>query len=139
MYQASHVLHRTADDGVTWEVISPDLTANEPQYQIVPGNPITRDVTGEEVYSSIYSMDESPIERGVIWVGANDGPVHVTSDNGKTWKNVTPKDLPPGGRVQNIGASPRRKGRHTSPSIASFASTISSRTSMPPTTTVRRG
>src|SRR5687767_14267295 len=110
VYQASHVLHRTTDDGVTWEVISPDLTANEPDYQIVPGNPITRDVTGEEVYSSIYSMDESPIERGVIWVGANDGPVHVTRDNGKTWKNVTPKDLPPGGRVQNIGASPRRKG-----------------------------
>ena len=110
VYQASHVLHRTTDDGVTWEVISPDLTANEPQYQVVPGTPITRDVTGEEVYSSIYSMDESPIERGVIWVGANDGPVHVTRDNGKTWKNVTPKDLPPGGRVQNIGASPRRKG-----------------------------
>jgi photosystem II stability/assembly factor-like uncharacterized protein len=110
VYQASHVLHRTVDDGVTWEVISPDLTANEPQYQIVPGNPITRDVTGEEVYSSIYSMDESPIERGVIWVGANDGPVHVTRDNGKTWKNVTPKDLPPGGRVQNIDASHIRKG-----------------------------
>jgi photosystem II stability/assembly factor-like uncharacterized protein len=110
VYQASHVLHRTTDDGVTWEVISPDLTANEPRYQVVPGTPITRDVTGEEVYSSIYSMDESPIERGVIWVGANDGPVHVTRDNGKTWKNVTPKDLAPGGRVQNIGASPRRKG-----------------------------
>jgi photosystem II stability/assembly factor-like uncharacterized protein len=110
VYQASHVLHRTTDDGATWGVISPDLTANEPDYQIVPGNPITRDVTGEEVYSSIYSMAESPIERGVIWVGANDGPVQVTRDNGKTWKNVTPKDLPPGGRVQNIDASPFRKG-----------------------------
>jgi photosystem II stability/assembly factor-like uncharacterized protein len=110
VYQASHVLHRTVDDGVTWEVISPDLTANEPAYQIVPGNPITRDVTGEEVYSSLYSMDESSIERGVIWVGANDGPVHVTRDNGKSWKNVTPKGLPPGGRVQNIDASHIRKG-----------------------------
>ena len=110
VYQASHVLHRTTDDGVTWAVVSPDLTANEPEYQIVPGNPITRDVTGEEVYSTIYSMDESPIERGMIWVGANDGPVHVTRDNGKTWKNVTPRDLPPGGRVQNIDASHIRKG-----------------------------
>jgi len=110
VYQASHVLHRTTDDGVTWEVISPDLTANEPEYQIVPGNPITRDVTGEEVYSTIYSMDESPLERGVIWVGANDGPVHVTRDNGKRWENVTPADLPPGGRVQNIDASHIRKG-----------------------------
>ncbi len=110
VYQASHVLHRSIDDGVTWEVISPDLTAHEAEYQIVPGNPITRDVTGEEVYSSIYAMDESPIERGVIWVGANDGPVHVTRDGGKTWRNVTPKDLPPGGRVQNIDASHIRRG-----------------------------
>jgi photosystem II stability/assembly factor-like uncharacterized protein len=110
VYQASHVVHRSQDDGVTWEVISPDLTAHEREYQVVPGSPITRDVTGEEVYSSIYSMDESPVERGVIWVGANDGPVHVTRDNGRTWKNVTPKDLPPGGRVQNIDASHIRKG-----------------------------
>jgi photosystem II stability/assembly factor-like uncharacterized protein len=110
IYQASHVLHRSIDDGVTWQVISPDLTAHEKEFQVVPGNPITRDVTGEEVYSSIYSMDESPIERGVIWVGANDGPVHVTRDNGKSWKNVTPPDLPPGGRVQNIDASHIRRG-----------------------------
>nr|MBA3296879.1 hypothetical protein [Acidobacteriota bacterium] len=111
VYQASHVLHRSTDDGVTWHVISPDLTWNQPRYQVVPGNPITRDVTGEEVFSSIYSMDESRIERGVIWVGANDGPVHVTRDNGQTWKNVTPKDLPPGGRVQNIDASRTQRGR----------------------------
>ncbi len=110
VYQASHVLHRSTDDGVTWQTISPDLTANEPQYQIVPGNPITRDVTGEEVYSSIYSMIESRLERGVIWVGANDGPVSVTRDNGKTWKNVTPKGLGPGGRVQTIEDSPHRRG-----------------------------
>jgi len=110
VYQASHVVHRTSDEGVTWEVISPDLTAREPEYQISPGNPITRDVTGEEVYSSIYSMVESRLERGVLWVGANDGPVHVSRDNGKTWKNVTPKDLSPGGRVQNIEDSPHRKG-----------------------------
>jgi hypothetical protein len=110
VYQASHVLHRSTDEGVTWQTISPDLTAREPQYQIVPGNPITRDITGEEVYSSIYSMVESRLERGVLWVGANDGPVHVSRDNGKTWKNVTPNGLPPGGRVQNIEDSPHRKG-----------------------------
>ena len=110
IYQASHVLHRSTDEGVTWQVISPDLTAHEKAYQVVPGGPITRDVTGEEVYSSIYSMDESPLERGVIWVGANDGPVHVTRDGGKSWKNVTPPGLGPGGRVQNIDASHIRKG-----------------------------
>lgn len=110
IYQASHVVHRSTDEGVTWETISPDLTAHEPEYQIVSGNPITRDITGEEVYSTIYSMVESRLERGVLWVGANDGPVHVSRDNGKTWTNVTPKGLPPGGRVQNIEDSPHRKG-----------------------------
>ena len=110
VYQASHVVHRSTDEGITWETISPDLTAREPEFQIVPGNPITRDITGEEVYSSIYAMVESRLERGVLWVGANDGPVHVSRDNGKTWKNVTPKGLPPGGRVQNIDDSPHRKG-----------------------------
>lgn len=110
VYQASHVLHRSVDDGVTWQVISPDLTAHEPQYQVIPGRPITRDITGEEVYSSIYSMVESRLEPGVIWVGADDGPVSVTRDNGRTWKRVTPPDLPPGGRVQNIEDSPHRKG-----------------------------
>ncbi len=110
IYQASHVLHRSTDEGKTWQTISPDLTAHEPDKQIVPGNPITRDITGEEVYSSIYSAVESRLERGVLWVGANDGPVHVSRDGGKTWKHVTPKDLPPGGRVQNIEDSPHRKG-----------------------------
>ncbi|MEW6322354.1 MAG: hypothetical protein AB1635_14840 [Acidobacteriota bacterium] len=109
IYQASHVLHRSMDEGLTWQAISPDLTAREPEYQIIPGNPITRDITGEEVYSSIYSMVESRLERGVIWVGANDGPVHVSRDNGKTWKKVTPP-IGPGGRVQTIEDSPHRRG-----------------------------
>lgn len=110
IYQASHVLHRSTDEGKTWETISPDLTAFEPDKQVTPGTPITRDITGEEVYSSIYSAVESRLEKGVLWVGANDGPVHVSRDGGKTWANVTPKDLPPGGRVQNIEDSPHRKG-----------------------------
>jgi photosystem II stability/assembly factor-like uncharacterized protein len=110
IYQASHVVHRSSDEGQTWQVISPDLTANEPDKQVTPGSPITRDITGEEVYSSIYAMTESRLEPGVLWVGANDGPVHVSRDNGKTWTNVTPKGLPPGGRVQTIEDSPHRKG-----------------------------
>jgi len=110
VYQASHVLHRSTDEGKTWEIISPDLTAYEPDKQVTPGTPITRDITGEEVYSSIYAMAESRLEKGVLWVGANDGPVHVSRDSGKTWRKVTPPDLPPGGRVQTIEDSPHRKG-----------------------------
>ena len=111
VYQASHVVHRSTDDGVTWQVISPDLTWNDPKYQIVPGNPITRDVTGEEVFSTIYAMAESPTDRNILWSGSNDGPVFVTRDGGKQWKNVTPNDLPPGGRVQSIDASAHQPGR----------------------------
>lgn len=108
IYHASQFLHRTTDEGVTWEKISPDLTANEPDKQVISGSPITRDITGEEFYSTIYSVRESKLEKGLIWVGANDGPVHVTRDGGRTWKKVTPPDLPPGGRVDAVEPSPHR-------------------------------
>ena len=110
LYYGSQYLHRTRDKGVTWEKMSPDLTANPDCCQGASGEPITRDVTGEEFYSTLYAIAESPLEKGVIWTGANDGPFHVTRDNGKTWTNVTPKDMEPGGRVQYIEASPHRKG-----------------------------
>jgi hypothetical protein len=110
LYYGSQYVHRTRDEGVTWERISPDLTAFPPCCQGASGEPITRDVTGEEFYSTLYAIRESPTERGVIWTGSNDGPFHVTRDNGKTWTNITPKDLPPGGRVQYIEPSPHRKG-----------------------------
>ncbi len=110
LYYGSQYLHRSRDKGVTWETISPDLTAHPDCCQGVSGEPITRDVTGEEFYSTLYAISESPLEAGVIWTGSNDGPFYVTRDNGKNWTNVTPKDLQPGGRVQYIDASPRRKG-----------------------------
>ena len=110
LYYGSQYLHRTRDRGVTWEKVSPDLTAHPACCQGVSGEPITRDVTGEEFYSTLYAIAESPLEKGVIWTGANDGPFHVTRNNGKTWTNITPRDLPTGGRVQYIEASPHRKG-----------------------------
>lgn len=110
LYYGSQHVHRTRDLGVTWETISPDLTANPPHGQGISGEPITRDITGEEFYSTLYAIRVSLHEPGVIWVGANDGPFHVTRDNGKTWKNITPKDLPAGGRVAFIEPSPHRRG-----------------------------
>jgi len=110
LYYGSQYVHRTRDKGVTWERISPDLTAHPDCCQGVSGEPITRDVTGEEFYSTLYAITESPLEKGVVWTGSNDGPFYVTRDNGKKWTNVTPKDLPSGGRVQYIEASPHRKG-----------------------------
>src|SRR5690349_3824969 len=109
LYYGSQYLHRTRDKGVTWEKISPDLTAHPACCQGASGEPITRDVTGEEFYSTLYAITESPLEKGVIWTGSNDGLVYITRNNGKTWTNVTPKELIAGGRVQFIEASPHRK------------------------------
>ncbi len=111
VYHGSQFLHKTTTDGLSWETISPDLSAFEPDKQVISGSPITRDITGEEFYSTIYSIRESPLEEGLIWVGANDGPVHVTRDGGETWVNVTPEDLPPGGRVDAVEPSPHRPGK----------------------------
>jgi photosystem II stability/assembly factor-like uncharacterized protein len=111
VYYGSQYLHKTTNDGVTWETISGDLTANEPGKQVISGSPITRDITGEEYYSTLYEINESRIKEGLIWTGANDGPIHVTKDGGKSWENVTPKQLPPGGRVDCIEPSPHKEGK----------------------------
>jgi len=111
IYHCSQYVHKTTDEGKTWETISPDLTAFEANKQMVSGSPITRDVTGEEFYSTIYSIRESPITEGLLWVGSNDGLVHVTQDGGKTWKNVTPKKLPTGGRVDAVEPSPHEPSK----------------------------
>lgn len=111
VYHGSQYVHVTHDHGVTWETISPDLTAFRPERQVVSGGPITRDVTGEEHFSTLYVIEESPVQAGVIWTGANDGPVHVTRDGGRNWKNVTPPQLPADARIQTIDPSPHRAGR----------------------------
>ena len=111
VYYGSQFVHRTRDEGVTWETISPDLTWNPADKRaLYSGSPITVDNTGEEYYSVVYAIRESVLEPGVIWVGANDGPFHITRDNGKSWQDVTPAGLALGGRVQNIEPSPHRKG-----------------------------
>ncbi len=106
VYHGSQYVHRTTDEGETWETISPDLTAFEADKQVISGSPITRDITGEEFYSTLYSLRESPVQAGVIWTGANDGPVHVTRDGGESWDEVTPRGLPKGGRVDSVEPSP---------------------------------
>ncbi|MDZ4714209.1 MAG: hypothetical protein SH819_01960 [Cytophagales bacterium] len=111
IYHTSQFVHKTMNEGLTWEKISPDLTAREPGKQVISGSPITRDITGEEFYSTIYDIRESSLKSGLIWVGANDGPVHVTLDGGKTWNNVTPKELPPGGRIDTVEPSPHKEGK----------------------------
>jgi len=109
VYHGSQFVHKSIDGGVHWTKFSPDVTANGPEGQVTSGEPITRDMTGEEVYAALYSMRASRLDANVFWTGSNDGPVWVTRDNGRTWKNVTPP-MPPGGRVHTIEDSPHRRG-----------------------------
>jgi len=111
IYHGSQYVHKTISDGLIWETISPDLTAFEADKQVISGSPITRDITGEEYYSTLYSIRESELVEGLIWTGSNDGVVSVTNDGGKTWKNVTPKNLPKGGRVESIEPSHFSQGK----------------------------
>jgi photosystem II stability/assembly factor-like uncharacterized protein len=110
VYHGSQYVHKTIDGGIHWTRFSPDLTANTAEGHVTSGEPITRDMTGEEVYAALYSMRSSRLEPGLFWTGSNDGPVWMTRDGGRTWKNVTPAGLPPGGRVHTIEDSPHRRG-----------------------------
>ncbi len=104
--QGSQVLLATTDEGQHWTAMSPDLTRNDKTKQGPSGGPITKDNTAVEYYDTIFTVDESPVKAGVIWVGSDDGLIHVTTDDGKNWQNVTPKDAPEWIRMNCIAASP---------------------------------
>ena len=110
LYHAGNRLFRTRDEGVTWQAISPDLTRNDRSKQGASGGPITKDNTGAEYYCTIFAFAESPIERGVLWAGSDDGLIHVSRNDGKTWKNVTPAAIKPYSLVSIIEASPHDPG-----------------------------
>ncbi|HQT94182.1 MAG TPA: hypothetical protein PK435_06090 [Thermoanaerobaculaceae bacterium] len=109
LYHAAQVLLRSRDQGTTWEVISPDLTRNDPSKQGRSGGPVSKDVTGVEVYDTIFALAESPHENGVIWAGTDDGLVQLTRDGGKSWQNVTPEGFPAWVQVNSIEVSPHDK------------------------------
>ena len=109
LYHAAQVLLRSRDEGETWETISPDLTRNDPAKQGRSGGPITTDVTGVEVYDTIFALADSPHEKGVIWAGTDDGLLHLTRDDGKSWKNITPTGWPEWIQVNSIEVSPHDK------------------------------
>ena len=98
------------DEGQHWKAISPDLTRDDKSKQGPVGGPITKDNTAVEYYDTIFTIDESTVEKGVIWVGSDDGLIHLTRDGGKSWTNVTPKDFPDFIRVNCIAASPLDAG-----------------------------
>jgi photosystem II stability/assembly factor-like uncharacterized protein len=89
IYHGAQVIFRTANGGQTWAAISPDLTRNDKAKQKWSGGPITGDNTGVETYDTVFAIAESPVQKGLIWAGSDDGLVHVTRDGGQTWTNVT--------------------------------------------------
>ncbi|MFZ0860207.1 MAG: hypothetical protein WCA27_01055 [Candidatus Sulfotelmatobacter sp.] len=110
LYFAGEVLFKTTDGGMSWTIISPDLTRDDKAKQAASGGPITKDNTGVEVYDTIFSVVESPVQKDLIWAGTDDGLVHLTRDGGQKWENVTPKAMPEWGTVSMIEASPREAG-----------------------------
>ena len=94
LYTFSNHVHLSEDEGQSWKVISPDLTTNTPEKLKSSGGPITQDNTGVEYYCTIFAANESPIKEGLIWVGSDDGLLHLTRNGGENWENVTPKNLP---------------------------------------------
>jgi hypothetical protein len=96
---------------MSWETISPDLTTNTPDHQDYAGGPIDPDITGVEVFNTVFSLAESPHTPGELWAGSDDGRVHVSRDNGTTWSDVTPRGMPRYGTVDEIELSPHAPGR----------------------------
>ena len=108
VYHAGNMLFRTRDGGQTWEPVSKDLTRDDKQKQQWSGGPITGDNTGAETYCTIFAIGESPKQKGLIWLGTDDGKVWLTQDECKTWTDVTANvpDLPDWGTVKCVEPSP---------------------------------
>lgn len=110
LYVGSQHVHRTIDEGQSWETISPDLTRNDKSKQSPSGGPITKDNTSVEYYGTVFAIAPSPHDANVIWTGSDDGRVHVTRDGGATWQDVTPGDLPEWSLISVIDVSPHAPG-----------------------------
>jgi photosystem II stability/assembly factor-like uncharacterized protein len=105
LYTSSQRVWKTTDGGQNWTAISGDLTRHDPKTMQESGGPITHDMNSPEIYATVFSLAPGKTDVNVIWAGSDDGLVHVTRDGGKTWTNVTPKDMPDFGRVSQIDSS----------------------------------
>jgi photosystem II stability/assembly factor-like uncharacterized protein len=110
LYVAGNLVFRSTDGGMNWEAISPDLTRDDPEKQLVAGGPITIDASGAETYCTVYALAESPLQRGELWAGSDDGLVHISRDDGKNWTAVTPPELIEWSRVGCIEVSRHSSG-----------------------------
>ena len=105
LYTFSQHVHVSENEGASWDIISPDLTKNDPEKLKSSGGPITQDNTAVEYYCTIFAAQESSLKEGLIWVGSDDGLIHVTQNGGKKWTNVTPKAMPEWMMINSIEPS----------------------------------
>ncbi|MDF9798108.1 photosystem II stability/assembly factor-like uncharacterized protein [Catalinimonas alkaloidigena] len=114
IYYASNYVHRSANEGQSWEVISPDLTTDNQAFLAeIPGGPIQNDNTGVELYCTIFALEESPLQEGVLWAGSDDGLIHLSKDGGQNWTDITPSNMPVNGTVNSIELSRHQEGKAT--------------------------
>ena len=110
MYTFSQSVHVTENEGQSWKVISGDLTTNDPEKMKSSGGPITQDNTSVEYYCTIFAAAESPLKEGLLWVGSDDGLIHVTQNGGQSWQNVTPKGMPANMMINSVEPSAFEEG-----------------------------
>ena len=110
LYTAAQFVLKSSDQGRSWHTISPDLTRDDKTKQKPSGGPITLDITSVEYYDTVFALAESSRQKGLLWAGTDDGLIHVTRDDGASWSNVTPKDMPAWSMVSLIEASPHDAG-----------------------------
>ncbi len=110
LYTASNRIHVSYDEGHSWEIISPDLTRNDPEKLKSSGGPITQDNTGVEYYCTIFAAGESPVQEGLLWAASDDGLIHISQDGGANWENVTPSGAPEWLMYNCVDPDPRAAG-----------------------------
>ncbi len=111
LYHCAQVVFKSTNEGQSWQVISPDLTTNDKSKQKQSGGPITKDDTSVEYYCTIFALAESQFNPDILWAGSDDGLVHVTRNGGRSWENVTPKELPEWSMISMIDTSTFAPGR----------------------------
>ncbi len=110
LYVTGNHVFKSENEGESWEAISPDLSRRDPDKLKASGGPITLDTSGAEVYGTVFAFAESPHQAGVLWAGTDDGLVHISRDEGSTWQEITPPELPEWSLVSMIEISPHAQG-----------------------------
>ncbi|NOQ92189.1 MAG: glycosyl hydrolase [Flavobacteriaceae bacterium] len=105
LYAFSNHVHLSQNEGQSWKLLSGDLTKNDSTKLVSSGGPITQDNTGVEYYCTIFAANESPLKEGLLWVGSDDGLVHISKNGGTSWENITPKNLPEWSMINSIEPS----------------------------------